>query len=109
MRHEETRTDGQFNVRFDINNGKGRTISYSAEIEFSVDPEDYGNGYYMGIRSDNEAFGFSAYDIRYDKDFNPAKKIPYIVNFYADRYDGKDGAWTLIGIRVHEAEFESEF
>lgn len=99
-------TDGQYNVWFDICNGKGRSLQFDAKVEFSVDSEDYGNGYYMVIKSENEPFGISSYDIRYDKDFHRKFKISYIVQFYSNRYNGENGAWTLTGIRVHEAEFE---
>ena len=106
MRHEETtRTDGQYNVTLYLSDN-GKAVVSKAKVEFRCDSEDYGNGYYMGVRSDLEPFGFSAYDIRYDREFDPARKIPYIVQFYANRFTGHGGSWELTGINVHEAEFE---
>lgn len=88
----------------------GQALSFDARITFTRDPKDYGNGYYMVIKSKEEPFGEQGYDIRYDKDFCPDRAIAYIVDFYSWRYDGKkteyDTKWKLTGIRVFEADFE---
>lgn len=75
-----------------------------AVVEFDYDPDAYGNGYCMAIRSRVEPFGMQGYDIRYDKDFHKLSRIAWLANYFANRYDGQDGRWELIGIRVHEAE-----
>ena len=97
-------TDGQYNVWFGIVDDGGNTASFDAKVEFYRFDEDYGNGYYMGIESPCEPFGKQGYDLRYNLSFSPNQKIPFIVQFFADRYDGKDGAWKLTGIRVFEKE-----
>ena len=88
----------------------GKSLEIEANIEFCYDPEDYGNGYYMHVESKEEPFGGQLYDIRYDKDFNPDYLMEYIMAFYSRRFDGKptkyDVKWKLIGIRIHEAEFD---
>lgn len=90
----------------------GESVVFKAQISFSYDPDGYGNGYSMGVRSSEEAFGFQGYDLRYNKDFDPDYLIEFIVMFYSRRYDGNptqyDTKWKLMGIRVHEAEFEEE-
>lgn len=98
-------TDGQYNVWFGINDGNGTAKSFDAKVEFFRFDEDYGNGYYMGVESPCEPFGKQGYDLRYNRDFHSNQKILFIVRFFAERYDGNDGAWKLTGIRVHEAEF----
>jgi len=84
----------------------GEAISFKSRITFSCNPEDYGNGYHMFIKSSEEAFGGQGYDIRYDKDFCADRAIAYIVDFYSWRYDGKkteyDTKWKLTGISVNE-------
>lgn len=85
--------------------GEGKTEIIKGKIEFSCDPEDYGNGYTMYIETPAEQFGGQAYDIRYDTTFLETPRIAWIVNYFCNRYDGKDRRWKLIGIRVHEAEF----
>ena len=95
----------QFNVTYMVNNGDGESETIHAQVSFSHNPDTYGNGYYMNIKSREEPFGRQGYDIRYDTEFTPEDKLLYIAKFYAARYDGKDGRWKLIGLRIHEAEF----
>lgn len=96
--------EAKYNVKVFVNDGKGETEILKGTVEFDHNPDQYGNGYSMGIRGLGEAFGLQGYDIRYDREFNPANMIGYIVRFYTNRYTGKDGWWKLIGIRVHEAD-----
>lgn len=96
-----------FNVTYTINNGRGETKSFKTKVFFGGKANDYGNGYYMGIKGVGEPFGSQGYDIRYDSSFNIDRAISYIADFYERRYDGKNGAWSLIGIRIFEAD-ESE-
>lgn len=81
---------------------------FDAEISFSHDPEQYGNGYCMDVVSKEEPWGRQGYDIRYDRDFDPDFPIEYIVQFYSRRFDGKktkyDTRWKLTGIKVLECE-----
>ena len=81
---------------------------YEGSVEFYRHPNDYGNGYGMYIKMKTEPFGGQGYDIRYDKEFHENDPISYIVKFFLRRYDGKDGAWKLLGIEVNEAEGERE-
>lgn len=96
----------KYNVTYHLNDGEGKTEIFKSVVTFYKHPTQYGNGYGMHIKSNAEPFGASIIDIRYDKDFNPESPIPYIVQFYANRYTGKNESWKLIGIRVHEAEDE---
>lgn len=82
-----------------------RSLQFKVKVSFSCDPDDYGNGYYMGIEGENEPWGFGSYDIRYDGSFNPKKKISYIAKFFESKYNGQNGAWTLLGIKIAAADF----
>ena len=103
MRELKKRT---FNVTYSINNGKGTTKTFKSKVSFDRGGFDYGNGYYMGIEGESEPFGMSGYDIRYDSSFNINRAISYIADFYDRRYNGENGAWTLIGIRIFETDEE---
>lgn len=83
-------------------NGEGYTTK--GTVEFHCDPDQYGNGYSMGISGLDEPFGFQGYDIRYDNDFHENNKILYITKFFTERRY-REGV-ELLGIRVHEAEEE---
>ena len=109
--------DGQYLVRYRITgrdyNAKPnkfgelpmRSLEFKVKVSFSCDPDDYGNGYYMAIEGENEPWGCGCYDIRYDGSFNRNKKISYIAKFFESRYDGQNGAWTLLAIKIAEADF----
>lgn len=94
----------RFNVKVFVNSNDGESYSFDSKIEFGCNPEDYGNGYHMYVQSSEEPFHGQGYDIRYNKDFHKDEKLLFIVQFYSDRYSGKNGWWKLVGIRVHEAE-----
>lgn len=104
----ETRVieDGKYQVHYRASGnawgtGEKATVEHDAVVEFSHDPQDYGNGYYMGIEGKGEAFGFSCIDVRYDTDFHPQKKVQYITDYFTKRYAGGwDGSWNLDSITV---------
>ncbi len=105
------KTDGKYNVVYTIMgkdyndpNKASRKLTFKVEIEFSYDPDDYGNGYYMDVEGENEPWGFSGYDIRYDTKFNPEKKISYIARFFEETNNGQNGAWILLGIAIEKKE-----
>ena len=104
---KEVVVGNQYNVRLWITgmrNGSMVAKVSDRKVEFSRTIGDYGNETHMGELSE---VGFTGYDIRYDMDYDPDNEIVYLVRFYADRYNGKDRAWKLTGIKVHEAEFEN--
>lgn len=97
--------DGKFKVTYHVSKAEtGESYTGEAVVAFAYDPEGYGNGYSMGIESKDEAFGFSAYDIRYDTGFDRNQKITYVARFYDHRYTGNNGSWKLLGIRIWEYE-----
>ena len=83
-------------------NGKEMTLTFDVTVEFSYDPDTYGNGYYMGIKGKDEPFGFSGYDIRYDHDFDPKNKMAYVMGFFANRYSGSKHSWKLKALSIKE-------
>ena len=93
----------RYNVTIYVNDGNGKTEIAKGAVEFQKKPGDYGNGYHMGVEGLDEPFHMGCYDIRYDKTFRADNALAYIVQFFSDKYCG-DGAWKLVGIRVHEAE-----
>lgn len=96
--------DQKFNLTYSVNDGKGKTETFKGTAEFSYNPDTYGNGYSMYISTSAEPFGGQAYDIRYDKRFHKNSMIAYLAEYFSDRYDGENGAWKLIGLRLYEAE-----
>lgn len=102
-----TKEDGRYKVSVHLARN-GEAYAFDAIVSFAHNPDTYGNGYYMGIESKEEPFGFQSYDIRYDKDFCSDFMIEYIVQFFSRKFDGKttkyDTNWKLTGIRVHEYE-----
>lgn len=90
-----------YNITYHICSEYGDSKTLKGKVSFHYTPNDYGNGYYMAVSSDMFTYG---YDIRYDKDFSKDHIISYIVRFYENEYNGKNGAWKLVGIGIHEAE-----
>lgn len=74
-------------------------------VEFSCDPNQYGNGYSMFIEGLDEPFGGQGYDIRYDKTFLKESRLLYITRWYTERKNYRKGI-ELAGIKVHEVEEE---
>ena len=101
--------DEQYGVKVHIAKN-GIAQWFDAQITFSYDPDGYGNGYSMYVKSTEEPFGGQGYDLRYNKDFDPDYLIEFITMFYSRRFDGKateyDTKWKLMGIHVYEAEFD---
>lgn len=107
-RHEETtKKMGKYQVHYRASGnaygtGEKATVEHDAVVEFSYDSEDYGNGYYMGIKSKGEAFGFNCVDVRYDKDFHPDSEVQYITDYFMKRYANSwDGSWKLESISIN--------
>lgn len=99
----------QYNVTYNISgrdyNSTDNKLAWEtvvAKVTFSHDPDTYGNGYHMGIKSKVEQFGFQGYDLRYDRTFSPERIISWLAKYFENRYDGKDGRWKLFGISIEE-------
>lgn len=71
-----------------------KTLQY--EIQFSTDPEDYGNGTYLRIGDD------LYYDIRYDMNYNPKREILYLTEWASNRWSGENGSRELITIQINK-------
>ena len=100
--------ENQFKVTYHIGNDEGKSMVFNSVVEFSHDPDTYGNGWYMGIEGKDESFGFGTYDIRYDTNFRRDQMLLYIAQFYAYRYTGKNGSYKLMGIKISESELTDE-
>ena len=92
----------KYRFKYHVTRG-GEAFDIEGSIEFSYNPDTYGNGHYMFIESKDEPFGGQAYDIRYDKRFRKDNKLLYIVEYLSDRFDGEDGRCKLRGVSVYEA------
>ena len=97
-----------FNVLLYLNDDNNKPRKLEETVEFDQIANSYGNGYHMTVYGESEPFGRQSYDIRYDREFNSHIKIPYIVQFFANRYTGEEGSWKLTGIEVRETEPEDE-
>ena len=94
-----------YNATIILSNGKGRTKTFEAEIEFyRSECFDYGNGCSMAVTSELEPFGTQGYDLRYCTEFNKNNPAEFIAEFYKEKYDGRNGAWKLAEIQITEAE-----
>ena len=82
---------------------EGKSLILGGTVEFEHNEGQYGNGFYMVVKGLGEPFNVQGYDIRYDKDFDKDKPIPYIVNFYANKYT-KKSRYELAGIGINETE-----
>lgn len=96
--------DEKFEVTINLEKN-GEAFHYKSVVLFSYNPSDYGNGYYMYIKSKLEPFGGQSYDLRYDSNFHSNCLIKYVIDFYLDRYDGVDTRWGINSIKVVTKEF----
>ena len=104
-----TNLNTRYKVKVDVARFNGQ-YSFESMISFAHDPEDYGSGYYMYIKSKEEPFGGQSYDLRYIKEFHANSILEFIVMFYSQRYDGAktdyDTKWKLTGISITEERNE---
>ena len=82
--------------------GMTSDILMKLDCEFDRDPDQYGNGYFLSIRSKN---GFENYlDLRYDTTFNPDKQAEYLERWAHTYWSGKDGAYIVKQLNITKAE-----
>lgn len=62
-------------------------------FDFSCNETDYGNGYHVSIKSYTEINRII--DLRYDRNFHPTNKVPWIVKWLYDTWSGKKGSWSI--------------
>lgn len=84
----------------DPNTREGMTSSLYFELEcsFEYNPRQYGNGYYLSIRG--KGFSPQAFDLRYDKSFNPDKKVEWLAEWAKFYWSGKNGAWKVKTLEI---------
>ena len=70
---------------------------------FHYNPKQYGNGYYLSIKSNISDFSCQ-YDIRYDKNFNPDDKISYLTQWANTYWSGKNGAYKVDELTINKIE-----
>lgn len=104
-----TELNEHYKVCINLKRGE-ETYSFDSLVSFAYDPDDYGNGYCMYIKSKEEPFGGQSYDLRYNRDFQHDYLIEFIALFYSRRFDGKktdyDTKWKLTGISITELKEE---
>ena len=72
------------------------------DARFAKREDTYGNGHYLRITG-NDGFRVS-YDIRYDRDFRPNRKVTYLLDWANYYWSGKDGAWKVKSIKIEHVE-----
>jgi len=97
----------QYKVSCNITSEDRGSMVYEGKVEFCHKPHDYGNGYQMGIRSEQEPFGLQGYDIRYDDDFK-GDFMEYLYKFFKRRFSGENGKWRMTSISIEEVELAKE-
>lgn len=60
---------------------------------FICKENDYGNGYYVSINDYTDTN--TIIDLRYDRNFHPTNKVPWIVKWLYDTWSGKKGSWSI--------------
>ena len=72
-------------------------VNQQTEVEltfyFICNEKDYGNGYYASIEDYTETN--TVIDLRYDRNFHPTNKVPWIVKWLYDKWSGKKGSWSI--------------
>lgn len=82
--------------------GMNSTIVLKLKAQFSHDPEDYGNGHYLSIRSVDRSFE-NVYDLRYDKTFKKKEKMTFLMSWAENYWNGENGAYELTSCNIEKA------
>lgn len=82
-------------VELILQNPQNETQLEEVELDFcfACNEKDYGNGYYASIEDYTEEA--IIIDLRYDRNFHPTNKVPWIVKWLYDRWSGKKGSWSI--------------
>ena len=80
--------------------GMSSDMVMNLTASFDYDPNNYGNGHYVGIKG-GQGF-YNLYDLRYDKDFHRDAKIQWLVDWACRYWNGKNGAYEVKSITVEK-------
>lgn len=69
-------------------------------VDFSYDPDDYGNGHH--VRIECEGLYIEYYDLRYDETFDPAFKEAWLANWAYRYWSGSKGAWDVKKLEIEK-------
>lgn len=78
--------------------GMFSALFFDIECEFSCNPKDYGNGYYMYISG--KGFSELVYDLRYNTAFDRHNKEGFIKQWANSYWTGENGAWAVKDIAI---------
>lgn len=73
--------------------GMFSSLYFALDCHFVCNPEQYGNGYYVIIKS--KEFYQQVIDLRYDKSFDRDNKAKWLEEWAKNYWSGKNGAWTI--------------
>lgn len=73
------------------------------EVDFSFDENDYGNGAYVLIES-NDGFCRSI-DLRYDKNFCNDRKEVWLAQWAYNYWNGENGSYKVRRLTIEKEEF----
>lgn len=71
---------------------------FKMECSFFYDKEQFGNGYFLTIESEN--FETKYFDLRYDCSFKKSEKEKWLKDWAKNYWNGKNGAWTVKTLEI---------
>lgn len=89
------------NFRITLKNPNGDYRTHTERFKASVakDPNQYGNGCSLEIKSLDSTFN-QLFDLRYERDFDPKHLLEYVCRWAFSYWTGENGAWQIIAIEA---------
>lgn len=86
----------------DTKKGMYSALRFVLDCTFVYDSEQYGNGYFLTIESEN--FETKYFDLRYDRSFKKAEKEKWLEDWAKNYWNGKNGAWAVKTLEIIKEE-----
>ena len=75
-------------------------LYFDLDCHFTYNPETYGNGHYVQIKSTDLPFQCCNYDLRYDKSFDRNNKIKWLEEWARSYWSGENGSWKITELEI---------
>ncbi len=82
--------------------GMFSSLYFALDCKFYCNPEQYGNGYYVTIKS--KEFYQQVIDLRYNKSFDRNNKTKWLEEWARNYWSGKNGAWVIKTLDIIKVE-----
>lgn len=79
--------------------GVAGELFFNLNCIFFYDDEQYGNGFFLSIKSDDGRFE-QGFDLRYDKTFKKTEKEKWLKEWAKNYWNGKNGAWAIKTLEI---------